>query len=184
MKKSLAGQLLVATPALLDPNFRGSVVLICEHNDEGALGVILNRPLEAELGEHLPDWQHLASDPPQIFEGGPVQREVALAVGRHTPGEVGSDWTPVTDEIGLLDLDSEPADLWGELQELRVFSGYAGWSTEQLEGELDQQAWFVVDAERDDPFSADPGDLWERVLRRQGGSLSTFADFPDDPPLN
>ena len=184
MSENLVGKLLVATPALLDPNFARSVVLICEQNEEGALGLILNRPLEAELAEHLPEWQHLSSSPPRIFEGGPVQREVAVALGRHAPGEPGEGWTSVSGELGLLDLGRDPADLWGELEQLRIFSGYAGWATDQLEGELKEQAWFVVDAEPEDAFGEDSEQLWQRVLRRQQGPLAMFATFPPDPTLN
>ena len=180
----IIGRLLVATPTLLDPNFERSVVLICQQTDDGALGVILNRPLDAELADHLPEWQHLASRPPRIFEGGPVQREVAVALGRHDPGADGAGWTEVTAELGLLDLDREPADLWGELRALRIFSGYAGWSAEQLAGEIEEHAWFLVDAAPADPFSEQPERLWEQVLRRQNGPLSMYATFPPDPGLN
>ena len=180
----LVGRLLVATPALLDPNFERSVVLICQQTDDGALGVILNRPLEADLADHLPEWQHLASDPPRIFEGGPVQREVAVALGRHDTGADATGWTEVTPELGLLDLDREPADLWGELRALRIFSGYAAWSPEQLAGEIEEHAWFLVDAAPADPFGEQPEQLWEQVMRRQQGPLSMYATFPPDPGLN
>ena len=180
----LLGRLLVATPVLLDPNFARSVVLICRQHDDGALGVILNRPLEAELAEHLPEWLHLASSPPRIFEGGPVQREIVVALGRHDAGAAGAGWTEVSAELGLLDLNRDPADLWGELHALRIFSGYAGWSADQLEGEIDEHAWFVVDAVPSDPFSEQPDRLWEQVLRRQQGPLSMYATFPPDPGLN
>ena len=180
----LLGRLLVATPALLDPNFARSVVLICQQHDDGALGVILNRPLEADLADHFPEWQHLASRPPHIFEGGPVQREIAVAVGRHDADETGAGWTEVSAELGLLDLNRHPADLWGELHALRIFSGYAGWSAHQLEGEIAEHAWFVVDAVPSDPFSEEPDRLWEQVLRRQQGPFSMYATFPPDPGLN
>ncbi len=180
----LVGRLLVATPALLDPNFARSVVLICEQNDEGVLGVILNRPLDAELAEHLPEWQHLASSPARIFEGGPVQRDIAVALGRQHAATPSEGWTEVTPELGLLDLDREPADLWGELRALRIFSGYAGWSADQLDSEIEERAWFVVDTVPSDPFSEEPERLWEQVLRRQHGPLAMYATFPLDPSLN
>ena len=184
MSDNLVGKLLVATPLLEDANFWRSVVLICQQNDDGFLGLILNRPLEAELAEHLPDWQHLSSAPPRIFEGGPVQREVAMALGRHAPGDPGEGWTAVDETLGLLDLQRDPADLWGELEQLRIFSGYAGWAVDQLEGEVKEQAWFVVDAAPEDPFAEDSEGLWQRVLRRQPGRLAMFATFPRDPALN
>ncbi len=184
MSEPLIGRLLVASPTLLDPHFHRSVVLICQQSEEGAMGVILNRPLDAELAELLPAWQHLASTPPRLFEGGPVQREIAVAVGRHAAGPTGPGWTEVSDELGLLDLGRDPADLWGELQELRIFSGYAGWDARQLEGELEERAWFVVDVDPADPFSEEPEQLWQHVLRRQPGQLAMYATFPPDPALN
>jgi putative transcriptional regulator len=184
VSEELVGKLLVATPLLQDPNFWRSVVLVCQQNEDGFLGLILNRPLEAEVAEHLPDWQHLASAPPRIFEGGPVQREVAIGLARHAPGDPGEGWTAVDGDLGLLDLSGDPADQWGDLQELRVYSGYAGWAAGQLEGEIEEQAWFVVDAEPGDPFCEECERLWQRVLRRQPGRLAMFATFPPDPAMN
>ena len=186
----LAGRLLVATPLLRDPHFRGSVVLVCRQDGDGCMGLILNRPLEAEVAEHLPGWQYLSSPPPAIHEGGPVQREAALALGRRAAaaeGGAGGGWTPVGGGpglLGLLDLRLDPADLQGEIEALRVYSGYAGWSAGQLEGEIREQAWFVVDARPGDPFDGDSAGLWRRVLRRQPGQLAMFATFPPDPGLN
>lgn len=184
MSEHLVGKLLVATPILQDPNFARSVVLICQQDEDGYMGLVLNRPLEAEIAEHLPEWQHLCSAPQRIFEGGPVQREVALALGRHAPGDPGEGWTVVSDVLGLLDLGRDPAELWGELERLRIFSGYAGWAAGQLEGEVREQAWFVVEADPGDPFTEDNEGLWQRVMRRQPGSLAMFATFPPDPSLN
>ena len=181
MAESLVGKLLVATPALLDPNFARTVVLICDQNEYGVLGLILNRPFRVEVATYAPEWGPLASPPARVFEGGPVRREAALAIGRlreEAPAAAG--WTPVAGELGLIDLDGSPADFWGDLVGLRVFSGYAGWSLGQLEDEIAEQAWFVLDAAPADPFDPEPTDLWEQVLRRQGGDFSTFATGPGD----
>ena len=151
MSDNLVGKLLVATPLLHDPNFVRSVVLICQQNDDGYLGLILNRPLEDAVAEHLPEWEHLVSAPAQIFEGGPVQREVALALGRRTDGGEDSDdaggWTAIGGELGLLDLRGTPSELWGAIEQLRIFSGYSGWGAGQLEGEL-QRAGLVRNRRR------------------------------------
>lgn len=184
MSDNLVGKLLVATPLLHDPNFVRTVVLICQENDDGYLGLILNRPLEATVGEHLPEWEHLVSAPARIFEGGPVQREVALALGRRMDGGEDGGWSPIGEGLGLLDLGGSPSDQWGVVEELRIFSGYSGWAAGQLQGELREQAWFVVDAEPGDPFAEDAEGMWRRVLRRQPGSLAMFANFPPDPALN
>ena len=178
------GRLLVATPLLRDPNFARTVVLICQESEDGHFGLVLNRPLEAGVGEHLPEWEHLVSAPARIFGGGPVQPEVAIALGRRTDGGEDGGWTAIGGELGLLDLRGEPSELWGAIAGLRIFSGYAGWSAGQLEGELREQAWFVIDAAPDDPFAEDSEGLWKRVLRRQPGALAMFATFPPDPGLN
>ena len=180
MAESYVGKLLVATPALLDPNFARAVVLICDENEDGVMGLILNRPFRVEVATYAPEWGPLASPPPRVFEGGPVHREVGLAIGRLREEAPATGWTPITDVLGLVDLDGSPADLWGDIVGLRVFSGYAGWSAGQLEAEIAEQAWFVVDAAPADPFDPEPTDLWEQVLRRQGGDFSTFATGPGD----
>lgn len=183
MAGSLAGRLLAAAPALLDPNFARCVVLVCLHDERGALGVVLNRPLEAGVSERLPEWEHLAAPPARVFGGGPVQPEAALAIGRLSGDPPGAGWTAVTPRLGLLDLRLSPADLWGSLDALRVFSGYAGWGAGQIEAELAEGAWFVADAAPADPFSEEPDRLWERVLGRRPGGLAPFAS-PGDPSRN
>jgi putative transcriptional regulator len=178
---ALQGKLLVATPALLDPNFYRSVVLVCEHNDEGAFGLILNRPIDVEVGEHLPGWAHLVSEPGRVFKGGPVSPAVAVALARHRGDAPAEGWTAVLDEVGLLDLESDPADLWSGLAGLRVFSGYAGWSAGQLEAEIEQEAWFVVDADPADAFTSDTDALWAGVLRRSAVRFRCSPRFPRIP---
>lgn len=181
MAESFVGRLLVATPALLDPNFARAVVLMCDESEQGALGLILNRPFRVEVAAYAPEWGPLASPPARVFEGGPVHREAALAIGRVRDEITMEGWAPVTDVLGIVDLDQSPADWWGELVGLRLFSGYAGWAPGQLEDEIAEQAWVVVDAAPADPFDPEPSDLWEQVLRRRGGDLSAFAGGPAGP---
>ena len=194
--RSLAGRLLVATPALLDPNFHRTVILMCVYGDEGALGIVLNRPSESDVLDHLPEWRHLAASPAVVFSGGPVEPTTALALGRAaTSMEADADadaeaeaeaggWTAVTDRLGLLDLGRAPGELGVEAEQVRIFSGYAGWGAGQLEAEIEEQSWFIVDAAPDDPFTREPERLWREVLRRQPGRLAIFADFPTDPRVN
>lgn len=178
-----AGRLLVATPALLDPNFYRTVVFLAEHNEDGALGVVLNRPVDAaDVAEFLPAWADLAVGPSVVFVGGPVERDIAIGVAQRS-APASDDWQPIASGLGLIDLGRAPIDYPGTAA-VRVFSGYAGWTGDQLEDEIEEGAWFVVDAAADDVFSAEPGSLWRRVLRRQGGRLALFADFPHDPSLN
>lgn len=181
---SLKGRLLVATPILLDPNFERTVVLLLEHRSEdGALGIVLNRPSETSVGEPLPAWEALAAPPAVLFVGGPVSPGSAIALGRGA-ADAAEGWEPVLGPVGTVDLDRDPALVRTTLDEVRVFAGYAGWAPGQLEGEIAGGSWFVVDAEPDDAFSADPGDLWPSVLRRQGGRLAMFAHCPPDPSVN
>jgi putative transcriptional regulator len=175
--------LLVATPALIDPNFFRTVVLVIEHNDEGAAGVVLNRPSEMELrGGPLEGWSEVAAHPPLVFVGGPVQPTDAFCLARVEQSQTVEGWSRVVDGIGLVDLNDDAART--SVERLRVFAGYAGWGPGQLEGEIDEGSWFVLEAEPEDALSADPVTLWRVVLKRQGGNLSLVSNFPIDPTMN
>jgi putative transcriptional regulator len=181
---SLSGRLLVATPLLGDPNFERTVVLMLEHSEEGALGVVLNRPSTLEVGEILPSWAHLVTAPSAVFQGGPVSTDSALGLVRVAHDEEIIGVRPLRAGVALVDLDT-PSELVGDaLVGMRVFAGYAGWGAGQLDGEIAEGAWFTVDALPDDAFSADPTQLWRRVLRRQPHPLSLIASFPRDPAWN
>jgi putative transcriptional regulator len=202
---SLKGRLLVANPALPDPNFDRTVVLLLAHEDEGALGLVLNRPSDTEVDGPLPQWERLAAQPSVVFVGGPVRPGAAICLAR-VAGHSGSDamgtdgygevdsgetsvdessgWTRLVGELGTLDLEQDPDHLSLGVQAIRVFAGYAGWGPGQLEREIDAGAWFVVPAQPEDVMSDNPESLWKRVLRRQGGELAVVSLFPSDPSLN
>jgi len=183
--ESLRGRLLIAAPPLVDPNFDRTVVLMLEHSDDGALGVVLNRPSETPLEDVLPEWRTLATEPTQVFVGGPVSPDSVIALVRGTPlGTPLESFVPILEDLGTIDLALDPLDLGAALDDLRVFVGYAGWGAGQLEGELDADAWFVADLERTDPFSTAPETLWRTVLRRQRGRLAMFANYPADAGAN
>lgn len=188
MAELLNGRLLVAGPRLIDPNFRRGVVLVCRHDEDGALGLVLNQPTSVAVGEALPGWLEPLAPPNVVFLGGPVQPEMAVGLGRlqaeHAGRGESEEWTPVNDRLGLVNLSVPPADEVGTLDRLRVFAGYAGWSAGQLDFEVSSGDWFVVAADEDDAFTAAPGGLWRRVLHRQTGPIALFADFPIDPSLN
>jgi putative transcriptional regulator len=184
MAPSLTGRLLVAGPHLLDPNFARSVVLICRHDAEGALGLILNRRTDSPVAEHLPGWTETLDAPGVVFVGGPVQPETAIGLARRRAGAAVDDWLEVVGDLGLIDLGADPAAQVGRIEHLRVFSGYAGWTAGQLDFEAASEDWFVVDADDTDPFTPEPEGMWRRVLRRQPGSLPLYADFPLDPSGN
>jgi putative transcriptional regulator len=181
--ESLAGKLLVASPKLVDPNFHRSVVYLCGHDENGAFGVIINRPLtDVDVADHLPGWRAAASEPKVLFAGGPVEPSVALGLARPGRTPAPDEWTLLHDGLGLVNLGSSPDE--AGVAEIRVFVGYAGWSAGQLEGEIEEEAWFVVDSTPADPFSPDPAGTWRAVLRRQRGKLAMFAFHPPDPTMN
>jgi putative transcriptional regulator len=187
---SFTGRLLVATPKLADPNFDRAVVLLLDHDVEGSLGVVLNRPTPVGVLDVLEPWAALAGAPQVVFQGGPVSLDSALglAVVPGAPREGGEGdplgWRRVHGAIGLVDLEAPPELLAAELGSLRIFAGYSGWGPGQLEKELVDGAWYVVESEPGDVSSPDPDRLWRSVLRRQRGELAMVATYPDDPSLN
>ena len=179
---SLAGQLLIASPAILDPNFRRTVVFLTAHTEDGAVGLILNRPSDATVGEAVPQLAPLAGLEETIFVGGPVNPDgVAMLAEFEDPDDAGV-W--VADDIGYVALDDAIKDGSPPTRRLRVFAGVAGWGEDQLEGELERDDWFVEDAEPDDVFTDDPEGLWSSVLRRKGGQYVLVARMPFDPSSN
>ncbi|MCX4508763.1 YqgE/AlgH family protein [Streptomyces sp. NBC_01619] len=181
---SLTGRLLVATPALADPNFDRAVVLLLDHDEEGSLGVVLNRPTPVGVGDILEPWARLAGEPGVVFQGGPVSLDSALGLAV-IPGDEGPlGWRRVHGAIGLVDLEAPPELLAAALGSLRIFAGYAGWGPGQLEDELTEGAWYVVESEPGDVSSPQPESLWRSVLRRQRNELAMVATYPDDPSLN
>ncbi|MDR7255788.1 putative transcriptional regulator [Nocardioides sp. BE266] len=180
-----SGMLLVATPALQDPNFADTVVLLLDVNDEGALGVVLNRPSQVLVADVLEAWREVVSEPEVLFRGGPVGTDGALAVARlRDVQDAPVGWRPVAGLIGMVDLDT-PAELVdGSLARMRVFAGYAGWGAGQLEGEVEEGSWYVVSSEAGDAFRGDTRGLWRDVMRRQPGMLAWHVNRPVDPEMN
>ena len=182
---SLKGRLLVALPALRDPNFERTVVYVLEHNDEGALGVVLNRTHPMPVRELFPAWAELCDDG-HLLIGGPVAHDSAICLvrlrERGDPGDAVA--TVVADDVGSDDLAADPALLAPHVSAARIFIGYAGWGAQQLEDELGENAWIVCDALPSDVFANDPDDLWTTVLKRQPGRTSLLAMFPPDPRMN
>jgi putative transcriptional regulator len=179
------GRLLVATPGLEDPNFRRAVVLMLDHTEDGALGIVVNRPLEVDVSAVLPAWQPYTTAPGRLFQGGPVQLDSALGlVAVPGDGDEPVGVKRIVGSLGLIDLDTPPEIVAGGVAGLRIFAGYAGWSAGQLEEEIEVGGWYVVDAEPRDAFTDAPSALWQAVLRRQRGDLALVSTFPDDPALN
>jgi putative transcriptional regulator len=184
MTTDLTGRLLVAAPALDDPNFERTVILVLDHDEDGALGLVLNRASTVPVHEAFTGWSELVADPPVLFGGGPVEPDALVALGR-TAARVGpGGGTLLDDHVRLVDLSADPVLEGLELDTVRVFAGYAGWAPGQLEGELAQGAWFPIEADADDVFTADPDGLWHAVLRRQPDELRLLGNFPPDPSTN
>lgn len=181
---TLTGQLLVASPRLLDPNFRRAVLFILDNDEDGSLGVVINRPSQLPLSVVLPAWAQAVTEPPMLFSGGPVAEEAALAVGLALGAGPQVGFKRLTGCYGLVDLDVVPESLVGDLSGVRVFSGYAGWGERQLEAEIAEGSWYVVEALPSDLLSDEPERLWREVLRRQPSELSYVSTFPDDPTMN
>jgi putative transcriptional regulator len=195
---SLAGRLLVATPVIGDPNFDRTVVFLLDHGADGALGLVVNRPTDVDVGGSLPQWAALSAPPSVVFVGGPVEQAAAIGLGRLAPGapldgpaagEGDEAWSPVltaahsVGPLATLDLTADPL-LSPGLEAVRVYVGYAGWGPGQLEVELGQDAWVVASARPMDLWSEAPEALWSSVLRRQRNRLSWLSSFPPEPSAN
>lgn len=185
-EQNTTGRLLVATPLTGEP-FSRAVVLVLQHDEDGALGVVLNQEMDADVSVVLPQWQEFVTAPAHLFRGGPVGTDTAMGLV-HLPGHA-SGGTPMgTRRIfggtGVLDLDAPAPLVVPELGGLRIFVGYSGWGAGQLEEELAQGAWFVVPRETRDVFDDDPGTLWRRVLLRQRSTLSFVTTWTDTPEMN
>ncbi len=195
-----AGKLLVATPEITSGVFHMSVVFLIEHDPTdsafsadsadgggGSLGVVLNRPTRTPVGAVLADWHDLMTAPSVLHEGGPVQTDGALCLGRLHPSTadaVPRGVRPTTGDVGLVDLDADTEVVAPQVSALRVFAGHSGWEAGQLAEEVADGAWFVVPARASDLFSPEPEQLWRTVLRRQPAPLWWLMTFPDDPADN
>lgn len=178
----IPGQLLIAAPALVDPNFRRTVVLITEHSAEGAMGLVLNRPSPTTVAEAAPELAELVDGGASVFVGGPVQPSAALVLAEFDdPSEAG---LIVQGDIGLLPAEADVEVLAATTRRTRVFAGYSGWGAGQLDDELDAEGWIVTEAAPDDVFAHDTDGLWSAVLGRKGGQYALLARMPDDPSVN
>lgn len=179
---SLAGRLLVASTTLQDPNFARSVVLVGMHGEDGALGLVLNRPSTSTVAEAVPQLQDMVDDGEPVFVGGPVQSSsIVMLAEFEDPDPAG---LLVLGRIGLPAPDASLDDLLAATTRRRVFAGYAGWGEGQLDAEVSQGDWITHDALPQDVFCASPLELWSEVLTRKGGRYALIARMPVDPSLN
>ncbi|MCI0750725.1 MAG: YqgE/AlgH family protein [Flammeovirgaceae bacterium] len=177
------GRLLISEPFLPDPNFERTVVLLCEHNEDGSFGFILNKPSfvkVSEVVEDLKDFEH------EAFVGGPVQQDTLHFLHRSTSIDEGNKiyneitWGGNFEKVILL---AETKQL--KPSEIRFFLGYSGWSAGQLEEELKQDSWIVCDYISEELlFETEAGQMWKKALDGMGGRFSIYANYPQDPRLN
>jgi putative transcriptional regulator len=177
---SLQGKLLVSSPSLHDPNFRKTVVLIAHHDEDGAMGLVLSRPSDVAGAAAAPALGGLPGADDPVYVGGPVEPTALMVLAEFV--DVDEAAAPIFGHLGFMPADAEPTDL--SIRRLRIFAGYSGWSSGQLEAELAEPAWLIVEAEPDDAFATDPDELWRSVLRRHGGPLRLMERMPFDPGLN
>jgi putative transcriptional regulator len=181
MDESLRGKLLIASPALDDPNFERSVVLITEHSDEGAMGIVLNRPSETFAAELVPDLAEIARGE-SVYVGGPVEPDAVVLLAEFSDTSAAA-WVVVAD-VGLASADREFSELEEAVRRGRLYAGYSGWAAGQLEAELEADAWIVEAPIPKELFPDDPDSLWSDVLTRMGGEFALVARMPEDPSLN
>ena len=179
---SLRGQLLIASPALADPNFTRTVVLVVEHNDEGAMGIVLNRPSTAAVAEAVPPLEDLVPPDEWVYVGGPVEPASVVVLAEFDDTDAAA--ALVFGDLGFLRADADASVLESAARRFRVFAGYSGWGAGQLEAELALPSWIVESSEVEDVFTGDPENLWSAVLRRKGGQFAVIATMPPDPSVN
>ena len=180
---SLRGKLLIASPALIDPNFHRTVILIAEHTGEGAMGLVLNRPAETLLADVVPDLSDLADDGAPVYFGGPVATDSVIVLAEFDDPALAG--VLLDDDLGFVGSESgELGDVAGAVRRARVFAGHAGWGPGQLESELEEESWIVEPPLREEIFSDDADGLWAAVLRRKGREYALLSTMPPDPSVN
>ena len=179
---SLRGKLLIASPALVDPNFARSVVLIAEHTEDGAMGLVLNRPSDAEVDIAVGELGGIVAPGDLVYEGGPVQTSAVMVLAEFNDPATAA--AVILGDVGFLPSQGDPAELADGLRRTRVFAGHSGWGPGQLDAELDEGSWLLVPALIDDVFAPDPDELWSEALQRKGGAFALLARMPEDPSVN
>lgn len=178
----LRGKLLIASPALVDPTFARTVIVVAEHSSDGALGLVLNRPSDAEVDGSVGELGQIVAPGDLVFVGGPVQTHAVMVLAEfNDPTDAAA---LVLSDCGFLPADGDVPELADRLRRARVFAGHAGWGPGQLDAELEEGSWVVVPAKVDDVFAPDPDELWTEALGRKGGGFAQLARIPSDPSVN
>jgi putative transcriptional regulator len=178
----LEGQLLIASPSMSDPNFARTVVAIANHDEDGALGIVLNRPSDTEVVEAVPELDGVMDADEVVYVGGPVQpASIVVLAEFEDPAEAAY---LVVDAVGLVSDRTGLERLGVATARRRVYAGYTGWGPGQLEAELEREDWITEPALAEDVFAPDPTELWGSVLQRKGGQFRLLARMPVDPSVN
>ena len=178
MAESTAGKLLVATPNVRGVPFERSVIVMLEHDDDGAIGIVLNYPTDLPVVDHLPEISRHVSEPRVVFLGGPVQSDAAIALGRSPTGRFMT--ASMFGDVGIVDVTDLPDDIG----HLRIYAGYAGWSPGQLENELTEGSWWVMPPPPGTLFAPSTAALWHDAVASAPGRTRLYATYPDDPASN
>ncbi len=179
--ESLRGRLLISSGGLFDPNFRHTVVLVGEHNHDGALGVVLNRALDVTVESALPPLATVVPPDEPLFQGGPVQPTSPVLIAELAVPELAD--VLVFGSIGFVTGDVSD-EVRAGIVRARVFAGYSGWAPGQLEAEMAADSWIVDTAREEDVFTDSPDLLWSRVLERMGPKYRRLSRMPYDPSMN
>jgi putative transcriptional regulator len=172
------GTILLAEPFMLDPNFKRAAVLVCEHNEEGTVGFILNKKLDMQVNELIADFPEF--DAP-VFFGGPVQTDTIHYV--HNAGDLLEDSRPVSRGVWWGgDFDKLKFLMSSQLitpANIRFFVGYSGWSEGQLKDEKSLGSWVMANMHPNYLFKSKPNELWQQIMSNKGDSYSVIATMPD-----
>jgi putative transcriptional regulator len=180
---SLRGCLLLASPTLLEPTFHRTVILIAEHGEDGAMGLVLNRPATSTIADAVPDLATLADPQEPVWVGGPVAEDSVIVLAEFDEPDAAG--VLLDGDLGFVGSATEDLrTLAGAVRRARVFAGHAGWGPGQLEDELEADSWIVEPPRREEIFSEDPGALWASILRRKGREYALLSTMPPDPSLN
>ncbi|HTO01843.1 MAG TPA: YqgE/AlgH family protein [Microthrixaceae bacterium] len=181
---STQGKLLVSAPDLGDDNFDQAVIFVVEHDQDGAVGLVLNRPSSTDVSEHLPDLADGAVSPAVFFVGGPVSVGGLLALGRRQLNSNLVNAVSIDGPLVRVDPEALVNDQVEGVEAVRLYTGYSGWAPGQLDAELASGVWYVLSAMPDDVLCSSPDALWRSVMKRQGGRLASQSLFPDNPHAN
>ena len=177
----LTGRLLISNANLFDPNFRRTVLLIGHHDDDGAVGVVLNQPLGVTVREAVPPLGPLVEPEEQLFDGGPVEPASVVVLADFLDPSKAE--VLAMGSIGFLPPEAGD-DIAESIKRARVYAGYAGWGPGQLEDEIAEDSWVVAPALPGDVFHDEPSRLWDDVLRRLGRDYDMLRLMPRDPSMN